>query len=76
VRLEIDMASAIDSGAVSKAALWTGWVLGGLPALFLLMDGAMKLAKPAFVVEGTTRLGYSEAVIVPGSCCSPPRSCT
>jgi hypothetical protein len=59
------MGSNIPSGAVSKKALWAGWVLGGLPALFLLIDGAMKLAKPDFVVEGTTRLGYSEAVILP-----------
>jgi hypothetical protein len=35
-----------------------------LPALFLLVDGAMKLAKPAFVVEATVQLGYPERVIV------------
>jgi hypothetical protein len=50
---------------VSKAARWTGRILGGLAALFLLFDGAMKLAKPDFVVEGTTKYGYAEAVIVP-----------
>ena len=33
--------------------------------LFLLMDGAMKLVKPAVVVEATVALGYSESVIVP-----------
>ncbi|QEL15187.1 DoxX family protein [Limnoglobus roseus] len=49
----------------SKAAIWTGRVLSALPALFLLMDGGMKLAKPDFVVKATTELGYSEAVIVP-----------
>ena len=48
-----------------KAMFWTGVVLGGLPALFMLVDGGMKLAKPAFVVEATTEMGYSEAVIVP-----------
>jgi hypothetical protein len=46
-------------------ARWAGWVLGVLPALFLLFDAGMKLAKPDFVVEATTKLGYSEAVIVP-----------
>jgi hypothetical protein len=51
--------------AVSKGRLWTGRVLGTLAALFLLFDGAMKLVKPAFVVEATTRLGYSESVIYP-----------
>ncbi len=36
-----------------------------LPALFLLMDGVMKLFKPAFVVNETVRLGYPEGSIVP-----------
>ena len=36
-----------------------------LPLLFLLIDGAAKLAKPAPVVEGTVKLGYSETVIIP-----------
>jgi hypothetical protein len=39
--------------------------MGGLPALFLLADGVMKLAKPAWVVEPTVQLGYSESVIIP-----------
>jgi hypothetical protein len=47
---------------------WAGWVLGGLPALFLLLDGAMKLFKPAPVVEATTQLGFAESVIVPLGC--------
>ncbi len=42
-----------------------GMIVGGLPALFLVVDGAMKLAKPAPVVEATTQLGYPESVIVP-----------
>jgi hypothetical protein len=45
--------------------IWAGRILTGLPVLFLLMDGVMKLFKPAFVVEATVRLGYSETVIVP-----------
>jgi hypothetical protein len=36
-----------------------------LPALFLLVDGVMKLFKPVVVVEATTKLGYAENVIVP-----------
>ena len=35
-----------------------------LPALFLLVDGAMKLAKPRIVVETTVQLGYPESTIV------------
>lgn len=49
----------------SRVAFWAGWILSVLPALFLLLDGAMKLAKPAFVVEATTQMGYAEGVIVP-----------
>ena len=50
---------------ISKTSLWVGRIVGGLPALFLLVDGAMKLAKPAVVVDATTKLGYSEGVIIP-----------
>ncbi len=52
------------SPAVGKKQLWIGRVMSGLPALFLLVDGGMKLVKPAFVVEATVRLGYPESVIV------------
>lgn len=51
--------------SISKPMLWTGRILSGLPALFLLLDGAMKLFKPSFVVEGTVKLGYAESVIIP-----------
>ena len=51
--------------SVSKTSLWVGRIVSGLPALFLLVDGAMKLAKPAVVVDATTKLGYSESVIIP-----------
>jgi hypothetical protein len=50
---------------VSKQALWAGRVISALPVLFLLMDGVMKLVKPAIVVETTVKLGYPETVIVP-----------
>jgi hypothetical protein len=33
--------------------------------LFLLLDGVGKLFKPAPVVEGTVKLGYSESVLIP-----------
>lgn len=49
---------------ISKGRLWAGRIVSGLPALFLLVDGVMKLVKPAPVVEGTIRLGYPESVIV------------
>ncbi|MGH9778637.1 MAG: DoxX family protein [Candidatus Acidiferrales bacterium] len=50
---------------VSKKALWGGRILGGLPALFLLLDSVGKFVQPAPVVEGTVKLGYSESVILP-----------
>ena len=49
---------------VSTARLWGGRIASGIPALFLLVDGAMKLAKPTVVVEATVQLGYPESVIV------------
>jgi hypothetical protein len=51
--------------SVSKSTIWIGRIVSGLPALFLLVDGAMKLVKPAVVVEATTKLGYSESLIIP-----------
>jgi hypothetical protein len=51
--------------SVSKQALWTGRIISALPVLFMLMDGGMKLFKPAIVVDATVKLGYSETTIVP-----------
>ena len=43
--------------------IWTGRSLSALSGLFLLFDGAMKLVKPAPVVEATSRLGYPESAL-------------
>jgi DoxX-like protein len=48
----------------SKKTPWAGIVISSLPALFLLVDGVGKLAKPAVVVETTVKLGYPESVIL------------
>jgi DoxX-like protein len=53
-----------DATSVSKKRLWAGRITSALPALFLLVDGIMKLIKPAVVVEATVRLGYPETVII------------
>jgi hypothetical protein len=53
------------SAPVSKRRLWAGWVMSALPALFLLVDGAMKLVKPEVIVKTTMDLGYAETVILP-----------
>ena len=48
--------------SVSKL-IWFGRGLSGLAVLFLLVDGAMKLARPAVVLEATRQLGYPESDI-------------
>lgn len=55
--------TATPATQISKPALWTGRTLSTLAALFLLLDGVMKLLKPAPVVEGTIMLGYPESAI-------------
>jgi hypothetical protein len=57
--------SASQTPPVSKGMLWTGRIISILPALFLLLDGIMKLVKPALVVEANVKLGYPENVILP-----------
>jgi hypothetical protein len=57
------MQADTQTAAVSKKRLWAGRIISALPALFLLLDGVMKLVKPAPVVEATIRLGYPESVI-------------
>lgn len=59
------MDAGVQIGPVSKARLWTGRVLSGLPAAFLLFDAVMKFVKPEPVVTATVALGFSEAVILP-----------
>ena len=50
--------------ASSKKRLWAGWIMGGLPALFLLLDASMKFVKPAAVVEGSLKVGFPESTLV------------
>ncbi|HKB64413.1 MAG TPA: DoxX family protein [Pyrinomonadaceae bacterium] len=52
-------------GPASRGKLWAGRIMSWLPALFLLVDGVMKLFKPAVVVEATVKLGYPENTILP-----------
>ena len=43
---------------VSAGRLWTGWIITGLVALFMLFDAGGKFAKPAPVVEAFVRIGW------------------
>ncbi len=58
------MQSGTQTVTVSKKMLWAGRIISALPALFLIVDGVMKLVKPPLVVEATVRLGYPESVIL------------
>jgi len=49
----------------AKMTLWAGRVLSALPIIFLSVDSVMKFMKPLQVVEATTKLGYSEDLIIP-----------
>jgi DoxX-like family len=55
---------AANHTSISNKQLWAGRILSGLPALFMLMDGGMKLYKPVVVVKATVQLGYPESAIV------------
>lgn len=59
------MQSDTQTVPVSKKRLWAGRIMSALPALFLIVDGAMKLVKPEPVVKATVELGYAETVILP-----------
>ncbi len=48
---------------ISKSALWTGRGLSGLVVLFLALDGVMKLAKPAPILEASAKLGIGGGTI-------------
>lgn len=52
------------TNSISNGRLWGGRVLSTLAVLFLILDGGLKLFKPAFVVQATAQLGYPESAIV------------
>jgi len=49
------------TAAVSRGQLWTGRILTGLVAAFLLFDVAMKLAPPAAIRAQSTQMGFPPA---------------
>lgn len=56
----VTVRSGIHAAGVSRKMLWAGRIISALPVLMLLLSGAMKLVKPAPVIEGMARLGYPE----------------
>jgi hypothetical protein len=59
------MVANVHDRPVQGKGVWIGRVVTFLPAAMLLLDGVAKLFKPAPVVEGTVKLGYSEGTIIP-----------
>jgi hypothetical protein len=58
--MELDMRTA---PVASRTMLWVGRVITILMVLFMLLDGVMKLIKPAPVVEATVQLGFQQGDI-------------
>lgn len=58
------MRSDSETTPISPKMLWGGRILSALPALMLLFSGAMKLIKPAPVLQEFARLGYQESAIL------------
>lgn len=59
------MVANVQAVSLPMKGVWAGRIVSWFPALFLLVDGAAKLFRPAPVIEGTLKLGYSESVIIP-----------
>jgi hypothetical protein len=48
----------------SPVLLWTGWIITVLVALFLAIDGGMKVIKATPAVEASEKLGVPEDTII------------
>ncbi|CAA9588206.1 MAG: Membrane protein [uncultured Truepera sp.] len=57
------MQTAIRTVPAAKSASWAGHLVSAPAVLFLLLDGAMKLAAPAPVVQASAALGLSGSVL-------------
>jgi hypothetical protein len=57
------MAVATMAAPPSKAVLWTGRALSTIPVLFLVLDGAMKVAQVKPVLEVSEKMGIPLNVI-------------
>jgi len=49
---------------VSKAALWTSWIMSILPVLMLVMSGVMKIMQTPEVVKGFEKWPAGSAVAI------------
>lgn len=61
------LSTGVEVGLTSPAAgkaVGVGRILSGVVTFLLVVDGAMKLAKPAPVVEAVAKLGYPDSTTV------------
>jgi len=49
----------------SRGQFWIGWIITGLISAFMLLDAAMKFARPAPVMEAFGRSGWPVGLSVP-----------
>lgn len=56
-------AHAVSGTKTLRTASWGGHAISALPVLFLLIDGVVKLLRPAPVVEATVALGIPESAL-------------
>jgi hypothetical protein len=47
-----------EAGQGSRKTIWAGRIFTALTALFMLLDGVMKIVKPPQVLEANVRLAY------------------
>ncbi len=55
------MTPAGESAGSSKKMIWTGRILSGIVALFMLFNGAIAVMRPPFAREGFAHLGYPDS---------------
>jgi hypothetical protein len=60
----VNRSAAVSAQPLPNSQIWIGRILSGLAALFLLVDGVMKLLKPPLVIKATHDLGYPESEIL------------
>jgi len=53
------------SQPVSKAAVWTGRILGALVIVAMLVDAGIKVLKLDAAVKGTVQVGYPVSTVAP-----------
>jgi hypothetical protein len=53
------------NASISKAALWTGWLMSALVVFLVLLGSVMKLVRAPSVIQGFALHGLSANLIVP-----------